>query len=487
MPACKTCGARMSSFSLGTEPASECRDCRKKREDAARVGLAPAAPSPSPAARTSHVPLVTFVIIGINVAVYLAMGLTGVSWEEPSSLDAIRWGADFGPLTLGGQWWRLFTSTFVHFGIVHIGLNMWCLYDLGRSLEYLMGRKAFTATYVATGIAASTVSLSWRPLSVSAGASGAIFGVAGAFAAYIFLKRIKAAPEAIKRTGKSLAIFIIYNLVRGAAAGGVDNAAHVGGLIAGLILGAIVPPVIHLRANGPSNAADSQLATPGLSPENTFEDEAHSNRIAWGIIIGSAIVLTVACMGVHSVHRGYAKYGEAVRLVQRGQLEQAAVAMQEGVENTPDLNFGYAYLGELELEREDPASAAAFLEKGMASGLTDLQTRQNLALAELGIEDFADAQNEIAPVFTSRDTLPDAKSDALYIRGIARGQTGNFSGAVSDLQAVAQAKPNLVAVQDALKQYQGLANQGTQAQNVPPPTIAYRQFVLLSEDWPLFP
>jgi rhomboid protease GluP len=102
---------------------------------------------------------VTYAIIAANVVVYVAMGLSGVSWTRPSIPDAIRWGADFGPLSLDGQWWRLFTSTFVHFGILHIAFNMWCLLDLGRSLEFVMGRKAFAATYFVSGIAASTVSL----------------------------------------------------------------------------------------------------------------------------------------------------------------------------------------------------------------------------------------------------------------------------------------------------------------------------------------
>jgi len=130
-------------------------------------------------------PPVTRIIIAVNVLVYVAMGLSGVSWTDPSVLQAIRWGADFGPLTLSGQWWRLFTSMFVHFGFFHILLNMWCLRNLAVALEPMMGRLAFSITYLFSGLAASAVSTAWNPWRASAGASGAIFGIAGAFVSYL--------------------------------------------------------------------------------------------------------------------------------------------------------------------------------------------------------------------------------------------------------------------------------------------------------------
>jgi len=94
-------------------------------------------------AKVGFAPTVTLALVSLNVLVYLGMGLSGVSWSEPAIRDAVRWGADFGPMTLSGDWWRVLTSTFVHFGIFHIGFNMWCLWDLGRTLEFFMGRKGF--------------------------------------------------------------------------------------------------------------------------------------------------------------------------------------------------------------------------------------------------------------------------------------------------------------------------------------------------------
>ncbi|HTZ74090.1 MAG TPA: rhomboid family intramembrane serine protease [Candidatus Aquilonibacter sp.] len=486
MPACQTCGARISGFSFGSTPATECRDCLKKKKEAALLSGPSTAAAPGVASHSLPMPVVTFVIMATNIAVYLAMGLSGASWTEPSVIDAIRWGADFGPLTLGGQWWRLFTSTFVHFGIVHIALNMWCLFGLGQSLEYLMGRKAFAASYVVTGIAASTVSLWWRPWSVSAGASGAIFGIAGAFAAYVYLKRIGPVPHAVGRTGKSLAVFIVYNLVRGAAAGGVDNSAHVGGLLAGIILGVIVPPLIRVRASKDSAPTDPYVGVRAPLPiEHTAEDDAHSNRVAWGIIAGSAIVLLLACVGLRSYHIAYAKYGEAVRMVRQGRLDDAVAAMRQSVARDPAFGEAQDYLAELELERGDPQAAVPLLEAGVAKDSADMQDRQNLALADIGTGEFNDASRYIAAVVQAEKNEP--SWDTIFIRGIAKGETGDFAGAIQDLQLVSQDEPNLTEARDALARYQALSKHSQDAKQIPPLTIPYSQLVVKSNYWPIFP
>ena len=203
MPVSLSCGKNFSGFSFGASPATECSDCRKARAQAqaANLGAIDAA-NPSAArvaVRRLPLPAVTLGIMAANVLVYVAMGLSGVSWSEPSILDSVKWGADFGPLTLSSDGWRLFTSTFVHFGIIHIALNMWCLWNLGTALEPFMGRKVFGVMYVASGLAASLVSTAWDPWRVSAGASGAIFGVLGALLAYVSRYR-SSMPRSIWQT-----------------------------------------------------------------------------------------------------------------------------------------------------------------------------------------------------------------------------------------------------------------------------------------------
>src|SRR5262249_40779524 len=137
----------------------------------------PVMPVPWERGATRHVAL-TQVLVGINAAVFLGMILAGMSLTDPSTQQLIRWGANWGPLTLGGQPWRLLTCIFLHAGILHIGFNMWCLWDLGALCESLYGPWTFGAVYFISGVGASITSVAWNPGGVSVGASGAIFGVA---------------------------------------------------------------------------------------------------------------------------------------------------------------------------------------------------------------------------------------------------------------------------------------------------------------------
>src|SRR5277367_6240823 len=310
MPTCPSCGKSFSGFSIGSSSASECRDCR-----AARAGTATNTIVQHPRGHNSFwsliqtMPPVTRIIIAVNVLVYVAMGLSGVSWTDPSVLQAIRWGADFGPLTLSGQWWRLFTSMFVHFGFFHILLNMWCLRNLAVALEPMMGRLAFSITYLFSGLAASAVSTAWNPWRASAGASGAIFGIAGAFVSYLVLKKAAIPASLVRQNLRSLAVFILLNLSIGAASGHIDNSAHLGGLAAGLIIGALIPR-IPLKAVSFGGAEFGMAAIP---TEETNGRGARTVKLIW-IAVGCAIALLVGLQQVHARNLSGAQYGRAVSL-----------------------------------------------------------------------------------------------------------------------------------------------------------------------------
>ncbi len=187
---------------------------------------------------------VTQAIFGINVAVYLAMLFAGVSMlDNPSGQDLVRWGANFGPLTVSGQWWRLLTCVFVHGGLLHIAFNMWCLWDLGRLAESVYGHWTFAAVYLITGVSSSLASIIWNPVVLSVGASGAIFGIAGALIASFYLGEFSLPRAALQGTLRSVIVFVGYNLFFGAVIARTDNAAHVGGLLMGLLLGALIARV----------------------------------------------------------------------------------------------------------------------------------------------------------------------------------------------------------------------------------------------------
>jgi rhomboid protease GluP len=189
----------------------------------------------------------TQVIFGANIAVFLATALASGSAMNISGEVSVHFGANFGPYTLSGEWWRLLTYMFLHGGAMHIFFNMWCLWDLGRLCESLYGRWTFAAIYLITGVAGGLASVAWNPRVLSVGASGAIFGLAGALAASFYLGEFSLPSIAVRSTFRSLAVFIGFNVLFGfgynvflGGNSGIDNAAHIGGLVIGAILGALI-------------------------------------------------------------------------------------------------------------------------------------------------------------------------------------------------------------------------------------------------------
>jgi rhomboid protease GluP len=183
---------------------------------------------------------ITTTLVGMNVAVYVVMVLTGVAPVTPAIPQLLKWGANWGPLSLGAEPWRILASNYVHGGIIHIALNMWCLWNLGFLAERIFDPWTYVLTYTACGLGGSLASLWWHPLAVGVGASGAIFGLAGALIAALYLGHLPISKQAIQGTLKSLLLFAGYNLFFGAAVPGIDNSAHIGGLVAGLVLGAVL-------------------------------------------------------------------------------------------------------------------------------------------------------------------------------------------------------------------------------------------------------
>ena len=235
MPTCLSCGREMPSFST-SELHPICPECH-----AAAISRAQAqASAVSRRALVLERMPVTAAIVGTNILVFLAMTLSGVSPIDPQGADLARWGANSGLQTLISQPWRMLTSNYVHIGMVHILLNMWCLWNLGALAERIFDRWTYFLTYTVCGLAGSLASLSLHPMRTGAGASGAIFGMAGALISALYLGHLPVPPRALKATLKSLLSFAGYNLFFGAVVPAIDNSAHLGGLIIGLGLGAVL-------------------------------------------------------------------------------------------------------------------------------------------------------------------------------------------------------------------------------------------------------
>ncbi len=183
----------------------------------------------------------TPVIVYINVLVYLAMVVSGVHPMAPSAKALYDWGGNFGPAVSDGHWWRLATYMFLHGGAMHLITNTFALLYVGMHLEPLFGKFRFGAAYLLTGICAAVLSMYIHGNTVSVGASGAIFGMFGVFLSILTTNHIQ---KTLRKTMlRSMLFFVVFNLMMGLQ-GNTDNAAHIGGLLSGFIIGYVYFPGI---------------------------------------------------------------------------------------------------------------------------------------------------------------------------------------------------------------------------------------------------
>jgi rhomboid protease GluP len=186
---------------------------------------------------------VAYALIGANLLVFVLMTAFGVSAMKPTIDDLLRWGADFGPDTSHGEWWRLFTSTFVHIGMLHVSCNMLVLAYIGPRVERMLGNGSFLLVYLVSGLGGSLLALEQNPLQVQAGASGAIFGIYGALFAVLLRERDSIPQHVAAHLKKYVTTFIAYNLIYSLSPG-ISLAAHLGGLVTGFICGfAVAQPL----------------------------------------------------------------------------------------------------------------------------------------------------------------------------------------------------------------------------------------------------
>ncbi|HEY9788001.1 MAG TPA: rhomboid family intramembrane serine protease [Candidatus Obscuribacterales bacterium] len=178
------------------------------------------------------------------MAVFAAMVVFS-GWSTlsaPSSQTLINWGANYGSRTMGGEYWRTITSAFVHIGILHLFMNMWVLTSVGPIVERLYGPSKFAVIYFCAAFGGSLLSLLLNPKIISAGASGAVFGVFGAWLAFFLVFRRRLDAGFYEANMASITVFLIYNLAWGMMQRGIDNAAHVGGLLGGIAAGMMFCP-----------------------------------------------------------------------------------------------------------------------------------------------------------------------------------------------------------------------------------------------------
>jgi membrane associated rhomboid family serine protease len=176
---------------------------------------------------------VTTAILAINVGVFVLGMIAGATTGQRGSF--LRAGAMVPLLVAQGEWWRLLTAMFLHVSTVHLLLNSLALYMFGALVESSLGRARFVAVYLITGFVGSATSYAFgNPVIAAAGASGAIFGLLGAWLAFNLRRR----SLSLARSNVQGALLLIgINLVFGFVVPGIDWLAHVGGLVAGIAAG----------------------------------------------------------------------------------------------------------------------------------------------------------------------------------------------------------------------------------------------------------
>lgn len=356
MARCEQCGARFSNWFGDVKRL--CPQCAQRARQPQGEVLPPeTAPSPQPRVELPP-PTVTRILIGINVAVFVAMVLLTRQFFDFNIDTVLHWGADFAPATAGGEWWRMLTSMFLHGGIIHIAVNMWALRNLGYTAELFYGRRNYLIIYLLSGFAGSSATLVWRPDTVSVGASGAIFGVAGALAAMVYVKKLPVDRALLKRDIGSIGAVIFYNLLFGAAVPIINNAAHVGGLIAGFILGYALPATI-------------------------FRSEREKGATA-GIMAIALVLCVIAVIG----YTGHQRLAPDIEVYHAEQAfdagNQAATklhAERAAALHPTGLNSNYT-LGWIFLHMNRPADAVPFLEKAVQLSPKNEQIKALLAEAQ---------------------------------------------------------------------------------------------------------
>ena len=184
---------------------------------------------------------VTLALLTSNIVVFGLTLVYGAGLWHNSNGVQLAWGANFGPATQDGQWWRLATAMFLHFGVLHLALNMWALWDVGRLVERLYGRLRFSALYLGSGVAGNLLSLVVQGnRAVSGGASGAIFGLYGALLVFLWRERKHVDRREFRWLFGAATVFTLLTLIMGHFVPGIDNAAHIGGLLTGALLGRVL-------------------------------------------------------------------------------------------------------------------------------------------------------------------------------------------------------------------------------------------------------
>ena len=406
MANCIRCGRQLPPLMFGKKICQWC----VQHEAAQRGELGEDAPQPVMAApwvrRESSISL-TKIIFGANVMVFIAMVMASGPSLDFTGQVMVHFGANFGPYTLSGDWWRLVTYMFLHGNVLHIAMNMWCLWNLGALCESLYGSWTYGAVYLITGVAGGLASVAWNPHVLSVGASGAIFGLAGALIASFSLGEFSLSGISIKSTLGSLLFFCAFSLFFGGAVSGIDNACHFGGLIGGLILGALIARLAPLQ--------DAPLRRASVV----------------GVV---ALALVLSALGVERWRGGPMRAARAFESISENDPNRTIAQLQAIVKQRPNLAQAHSALAQAYFQREQFPQAETEFRRVLELQPQDVEARFNLGITLLNEERSGEAK----AAFTQLLAQDAHSAVAHYGLGLVLAHDGNHQAAIEEFKTAAE-------------------------------------------------
>jgi len=468
MANCIRCGRRLPALTFGKKICPWC----KQHEAAQRGDEDDDVPQPVMAVpwvrRESSITL-TQVLLIANVMVFIAMVLASGPSLDFNGEVMVHFGANFGPLTLSGQWWRLLTYMFLHGGLMHIAFNMWCLWDLGALCESLYGRWTFAAIYFTTGIAGGLASVGWNPGVLTVGASGAIFGLAGALISSFYLGEFSVPRIAIQGILRSLLFFVGFNVLFGTFVPGIDNACHAGGLVSGLIAGALIArlapqPDKLLRRIG---VVLFMLLIVGGSAVGIYRWRGSGIRFGSAMDAGRNVDRIIGDLQKkvrQSPQDASARYNLAHAYFAKGQFSEGANELKRVVDLQPQNTRARMELGAVYLRQAQPKQAQEEFAKLVAQ-----EPDNSTAHSALGVA-LAEQGNHTAAIEEYKNALRlEPKARGVYYRlGVSQAQLNQYDDAIASFSKEKEQSGDDGELENALAeayQAKGMTQQAQDARN----------------------
>jgi len=376
----------------------------------------------------------TTILIAINVAVFIAMLVGHVSFSGPTVPQLIHWGGNSSEkVLLENQWWRIVSSAFVHIGAAHLIMNMWALWVLGTLAEAVLGTYLYLGVYLVCAIAGSLTSLYWNPYVVGAGASGALMGILGAEVSVLKFARLPLPKEVLRSTIRSLVQGAVLTLVIGFLPR-IDNAAHTGGLLCGLLIGLLL----------------------SLTRRAGYNVQRPLRQIC--LIVPFALMVPFA-FAAQRHGEPWIHYLKAADAFQASRFEEAEKEARSALRHLPNRNEVLAVLGGALYEQGNDAEAGKYLRQLLAQDPGSETAANILAAMELKENDAIGARDLLTKALSQQ---PKNAYGQVYL-GRALQELNQDDDAVAHYRQALEIDPQLYEAEMALAGIYEKRNQPEQA------------------------